>query len=161
MTDEPLLAKNTTVSQAGPEHAALFATLHAACFPEAWDANAFRTFLSQPGTIGLLGQVVKGDGMGQSAGFLLGRCAAGEAEILTIGVLPKHRRDGRGGELLDSLVHFLPADVGALFLEVAAGNEAAIALYRTRGFRRVARRVRYYSDGQDALVLRRDLSPES
>jgi ribosomal-protein-alanine N-acetyltransferase len=45
-----------------------------------------------------------------------------------------------------------------MFLEVAAGNVAALALYRAAGFAEVGRRVRYYADGSDALVMRRDLS---
>ncbi|WP_254453743.1 hypothetical protein [Siccirubricoccus sp. G192] len=45
----------------------------------------------------------------------------------------------------------------AMFLEVAAGNPAALALYRGLGFDRVGQRRRYYPDGSDALVLRRDL----
>jgi ribosomal-protein-alanine N-acetyltransferase len=42
-------------------------------------------------------------------------------------------------------------------LEVAAENSAALGLYRALGFSRVGRRPRYYADGGDAVVLRRDL----
>jgi ribosomal-protein-alanine N-acetyltransferase len=45
----------------------------------------------------------------------------------------------------------------AMFLEVAAGNTPALALYAREGFAEVGRRRRYYADGADALVLRRDL----
>jgi ribosomal-protein-alanine N-acetyltransferase len=45
----------------------------------------------------------------------------------------------------------------AMFLEVAAGNEAAAALYRSAGFAAVARRPGYY-EGADALVMRAALS---
>ncbi|MEN0075727.1 MAG: ribosomal-protein-alanine acetyltransferase, partial [Paracraurococcus sp.] len=48
----------------------------------------------------------------------------------------------------------------AMFLEVAAGNAPAQALYAGQGFAEVGRRRRYYADGSDALVLRRDLPPE-
>lgn len=140
------------IERAGASHADLLARLHAACFTAAWDAASFRTFLGQPGMIGLL--AAEG---GHPAGFVLGRCAVDEAEVLTIGVLPDHRHRGLGGTLLDALVDWLPGGVRAMFLEVAAGNAAAIALYRSRGFHEVARRSRYYADGQDALVLRRPL----
>ena len=144
------------VSLAGPEHADLLAALHAACFAEAWDAAAFRTFLGQPGVVGLVAA-----GPAGPAGFVLGRCAAGEAEVLAIGVLPARRRQRLGGTLLDALLARLPDGVEAVFLEVAAGNDAAVALYRSRGFHQVARRSRYYADGQDALVLRRRHGPPS
>ena len=41
-----------------------------------------------------------------------------------------------------------------MFLEVATGNAAALALYRREGFVEVGRRRRYYADRSDALVLR-------
>jgi [ribosomal protein S18]-alanine N-acetyltransferase len=44
-----------------------------------------------------------------------------------------------------------------MFLDVAEGNGPAAALYRGLGFAEVGRRRRYYPDGADALVLRRDL----
>ena len=45
-----------------------------------------------------------------------------------------------------------------MFLEVAIGNAAALALYRREGFIEVGRRRHYYSDSSDALVLRMNLS---
>ena len=45
----------------------------------------------------------------------------------------------------------------AMFLEVATGNAAALALYTGAGFVEVGRRRRYYADGRDALVLRVNL----
>jgi ribosomal-protein-alanine N-acetyltransferase len=45
----------------------------------------------------------------------------------------------------------------AMFLEVSERNEAARALYAAAGFVPAGRRRRYYADGTDALVLRRDL----
>jgi ribosomal-protein-alanine N-acetyltransferase len=44
-----------------------------------------------------------------------------------------------------------------MFLEVAAANDAALALYRREGCVEVGRRLRYYADASDALVLRADL----
>jgi ribosomal-protein-alanine N-acetyltransferase len=43
-------------------------------------------------------------------------------------------------------------------LEVRRGNAPAIALYRSRGYREVGVRPRYYAeDGEDALVMDKDL----
>ena len=47
----------------------------------------------------------------------------------------------------------------SLFLEVAADNAAARALYAEEGFCRVGQRRRYYPGGGDALVLRRMIDP--
>jgi ribosomal-protein-alanine N-acetyltransferase len=44
-----------------------------------------------------------------------------------------------------------------MFLEVAADNKAANALYAGAGFVQVGERRGYYPDGGDALVLRLDI----
>jgi [ribosomal protein S18]-alanine N-acetyltransferase len=41
-----------------------------------------------------------------------------------------------------------------MFLEVAAANAAARALYAAHGFTEVGLRRRYYGNGDDALMLR-------
>ncbi|WP_376087518.1 GNAT family N-acetyltransferase [Roseomonas sp. CCTCC AB2023176] len=91
----------------------------------------------------------------EEGGFVLARAVAGEAEVLTIAVLPERRRAGLGWSLLVAAV----AEAGrrgaaALFLEVSEANAAARALYARAGAVEVGRRRRYYVDGTDALVLR-------
>jgi len=135
------------IEPAGPSHLALLAELHAGCFTERWDALAFAKLLATPGAFALL---AVDDEM--PLGFALARLAGGEAELLSIGVPPPGRRRGTGAALLAAV----RARVGAapLFLEVAAGNAAAIALYSAAGFRQVGRRAAYYANRQDALVMR-------
>ena len=139
------------------------AALHAAAFPpaEAWGADAMALMLEMPGAYGLwqpgtgLGQ----PGTGLGAGLVLARAVAGEAEILTLAVVPGARRRGLGAALLAAALQgAVLRGAVVVFLEVAAGNATALALYRAAGFAGVGRRVRYYADGDDALVLRRDLS---
>lgn len=92
------------------------------------------------------------------AGFVLARAAADEAEILTLAVVPAWRRRGLGAALL-AAAQRRAASLGAaqLFLEVAADNDAARALYAGAGFEAVGLRRGYYAGGRDALVLRRAL----
>jgi ribosomal-protein-alanine N-acetyltransferase len=131
------------------------AALHEAAFPraEAWGADAIRLMLEMPGAFGLH---LPGEG------FVLARVAAGEAEILTLAVAPAARRQGHGAGLLAAaLAGAVARGAGAMFLEVSDRNAAARALYAAAGFAEVGRRRRYYADGADALVLRRDLTPSS
>jgi ribosomal-protein-alanine N-acetyltransferase len=134
-----------TISRAGVAHAAVMAALHAVAFPDdRWDAVVFATLLAQPGMIGLVDE---------RGGFLVLRVAADEAEILTIGV--GRRREGIGIGLLRAGIA-AARDAGAreMFLEVAAGNTAALGLYTKLGFETVGRRKGYYGNGGDAVVLR-------
>lgn len=87
------------------------------------------------------------------AGFLVLRVAAGVGELLQIAVHPAMRRRGLALEMLE---HACAAETGAseIWLEVRAGNCAAIELYRRAGFSETGRRRRYYSNPEeDAMLL--------
>jgi len=75
-------------------------------------------------------------------GFALSRTIADETELLTLAVDPAYRRQG----VANSLMHAWLADSGAAraFLEVAADNAPAQALYAKFGFAEAGRRAGYY-----------------
>lgn len=141
----------------GPFDLDCLAVLHAACFPDPWSATTMATLLATPGSFGILSATPD-----QPAGFALARVAADEAEILSIGVAPGWRRRGVARQLV-AAVSVRAAESGArrLFLEVAADNHPARALYLREGFAQVGRRPRYYrraGKAVDALVLARALT---
>jgi ribosomal-protein-alanine N-acetyltransferase len=91
---------------------------------------------------------------GQIAGFCSWRQSApDEAEILNIAVDPHFRRRGIGSALLRAVV----ADArGAVFLEVAEHNIAAISLYCKLGFESSGVRLGYYDRGNvNAIVMKK------
>lgn len=142
-----------TLRPAAPEDAPALAALHAAAFPpgEAWGAEALGLMLALPHAFGVLAP---------EAGFVLASAVAGQSEILTLAVVPARRREGLGRALLQAAMGEAGRrGAGEMFLEVAAGNDAARALYESAGFRAAGLRRRYYADGADALVLRAALSP--
>lgn len=145
-----------SIDPVGRAHAAVLAALHAESFTDAWTESDLAALLDTPGTRALLAS----DG-GAPQGFILVRLAADEAEVLTLAVAPPARRGGLGGRLLDAAVADLgAAGAAALFLEVAADNAPALALYAGRGFATVGTRRGYYArpgGAVDARVLRRDL----
>ena len=129
------------------------AALHAQCFPsaESWGPDAMTLMLAMPGSFGL---------WRPGAGLVLARATLDEAEILTIGVAPAARRQGLGAALLGAAMARAGAQgAAAMFLEVAAGNQPAQALYAALGFAEVGRRRRYYANGDDALVLQAATGP--
>jgi ribosomal-protein-alanine N-acetyltransferase len=143
----------------GLEACFILADLHDRAFDRPWTALAFEDLLKSPGVFAVLGEA--GD-PARDKGFLLCRSIAGEAEILTIGVDPAARRRGWGAALVE-MAAGIAAETGAeaMFLEVAADNQAAVGLYASSGFARVGVRKGYYPhpDGaKDALVMRRALN---
>ena len=91
------------------------------------------------------------------------RAAADEAEVLTLSVAPTVRRKGTASKLLAQALDILRAGGSArIFLEVAADNAAASALYTRHSFTPCGRRADYYGAGAsgksvDAIVMKRDL----
>jgi [ribosomal protein S18]-alanine N-acetyltransferase len=151
----PVDYRYTSILWAGPETAADLAALHKGLFPDAWDAAAVEKLLSHPGSIAFFARV---GAPPQMAGFVIAQMAADEAEILSLGVAAGHQRHGLGRKLVDALSRAArKSEVKKLFLEVAAGNAAAIGLYGKAGFARVGERKGYYqrpgAPPEDAVIM--------
>lgn len=77
-----------------------------------------------------------------------------EADVQTVAVAPQARGRGLGEQLLGHLIaHARDRGCRRLQLEVKAGNESAIGLYRRLGFVKIRVRERYYPDFTDAHVM--------
>jgi ribosomal-protein-alanine N-acetyltransferase len=133
------------------------AGIHAEAFAHGWSAADIEQMLNDP--------AVMADALrsgNRLVGFVLSRCAADEAEILTIAVAKSSRGHGFSRLLLSRHIARLAGrGVTALFLDVEETNAAARALYDRLDFAAVGRREAYYAraDGSrgHALVLRRAL----
>ncbi len=130
------------------------ATLELAAFGDRrWPDSAITTSLDQPYV-----SVCLAEANGVPKGFLVWRRLGNEAEILTLGVAPEARRQGLAQLLLHHLeVTAVEDGLQRLLLDVSATNGPALALYSSHGYRECARRVHYYRDGSDALVLEKPL----
>ncbi|WP_096702701.1 GNAT family N-acetyltransferase [Magnetospirillum sp. 15-1] len=142
---------------AGLVHAELLAGMHHICFAEPWSPTSMAEVLALAGAEGLIavdgGSLVPAAEPPGPAGLVLWRRIFDEAEILTIAVLPPWRRRKVGLRLLEAAMDSA-AKGGALtmFLEAAADNHAAIALYRSKGFETVGLRKGYYG-GVDGVTM--------
>ena len=148
--------KRMSLLWAVPGHAAEIARLHAEMFPDPWDEAAVMRLLAHPGSVAL---VASHGTPTELSGFALAQIAADEAEILTLGVAADFRRTGVGKSLVEGIKR-AAAKGGArtLFLEVAASNKSAMALYSRTGLVETARRKGYYvragAAPEDAIVMR-------
>lgn len=87
--------------------------------------------------------------------------AVGDCHLLNICIGPPFRRQGLARFMINSILqHSLTLGAKQIFLEVRPSNQAAITLYESMQFTRLARRPDYYPaiDGrEDALVLIRPI----
>jgi len=115
-----------------------------------WSEQAFINELDHPHGIFL---IIRVDG--EIAGYGGVWIVVDEAHITTIAVRAENRRQGLARRLMNELLH-RARERGATCstLEVRAGNEAAVRLYESLGYRTVATRQAYYPDNrEDALVM--------
>lgn len=121
-----------------------------------WPAAAFRRAIGARDHHYVAARI--GDTLVGYAGISrLGRTPPFEFEVHTIGVDPVHQGRGIGRALLADLLAY--ADGGVVHLEVRTDNAAAIALYRDVGFVETRLRKRYYRNGADAYMMRREGCP--
>ena len=94
---------------------------------------------------------------GQMVGFVAGdpRPRDGWGWIATIAVDPNFRRRGIGTSLLRECESKL--GVPRSRLTVRLSNEGAITLYQREGYQTIDLWKSYYSDGEDAIVMEKNL----
>jgi N6-L-threonylcarbamoyladenine synthase len=127
------------IRSARAEDAAEIARVAKRTLSEAWSEDALRAVLERPEWI---------------VGYAIGQRVLDEIEIQTIAVEPEWRRSGLGRKLVEWMLARARAE-GAVraALEVRRSNAAARLLYEGLGFQAEGVRPRYYSDGDDALLL--------
>lgn len=146
----------------------MIAALHAGCFDDSWNAYTVGQVMRMPGAFGYVAVLSEAAG-GEAelpVGFALASGAHDERELLSIGVLPDHRRSGIGRQMVQMIIdESIRRGAARLFLEVAEDNEGAQRLYRSLGFFAVGRRPGYYrrktGPAVGALTLRLSLSREA
>lgn len=142
------------IRRAGQDAAEALAALHGGSFPDGWSAASIARLIGGPGGFALIASEA-----GRDTGFAILQHVPPEAELLSIGVDPNARRSGLGRALLAQAAKDLIAAGGSvMFLDVAADNTPALALYRSLGFQDISRRARYYGGTTDAIVMQAPLA---
>ncbi|MCW4020254.1 MAG: ribosomal protein S18-alanine N-acetyltransferase [Candidatus Bathyarchaeota archaeon] len=84
---------------------------------------------------------------------------AKKGHVISIAVLPEHRKRGVGRALIAEALQAMSAcyEAGSCYLEVRVSNVRAIDLYKKMGFE-IERTFRgYYSDGENAYIMSKRL----
>ena len=98
---------------------------------------------------------------GKIVGYVVGyRSAENEGHIFSVGVKEEYRGRGIGTELIYTICSiFLAKGLKYAKLEVRNSNKKAQKLYKSIGFIPCWTEQRYYSDGEDGMVMKMHLHP--
>ena len=82
-----------------------------------------------------------------------------ELHITSLAVYPEHQRKGLGKLLMADLIKRSKSIlIHHIYLEVKVNNEPAKAFYKSMGFEIVGKRLKFYKDGNDALIFKKHLN---
>ena len=132
---------------------AVIAEMEKRCFSDPWTVEMikdafrlpiYRCFLAEEG--------------GQVCGYGILIVLFEESEVVNIAVDLPYRRKGIS-KLLMGEMHEKSRELGAQesLLEVRVSNQAAICLYESLGYEKYGVRAKYYADGEDAFLMRKEL----
>ena len=129
---------------------------HSSFGKDAYDRNLFADFFHKCGDLFLVA-----GRSGKICGYMV-TCMRGErAELVSVAVDPTERSGGAGSALLASTLRRLRRRGAArVSLMVRPANTAARALYEKFGFSRLRRVRNYYEDGEDGLLMTKELRDE-
>lgn len=136
------------------DFAALY-KLDQSCFPAgiSYSRTTLRYFLTIPSA-----DCVIAEDSGRIVGFIVSEENPPLAHVITLDVDAKQRRHGVGTALLETLESNLAArGVRSILLETAIDNEAAVAFWKSHGYRIEATLKRYYLGRIDAYEMRKIL----
>jgi [ribosomal protein S18]-alanine N-acetyltransferase len=126
------------------------------CFPPgiSYSRRELGIYIRRRGALTL---VAADDSNDSIAGFIVGY-GGSTGHIITIDVAPAARRSGVGSLLLRGVeARLFRGGSRSVGLETAVDNVTALAFYKRHGYHVIGTSPRYYSNGVDALVLRKEL----
>ncbi len=117
---------------------------------DAWDEKLFLAFYRKCPDLFLVATVCR-----HIAGYIITCAGSRNAELASIAVDPRDRRQGVGEAMLDhTLAELRALRVKAWWLMVETGNGSALRFYEKYGFTRDKMVKRYYGPGRNAWRMR-------
>lgn len=143
-----------------------------ASFKYPWKRSFFERDMNQDFAHQLVARKVRGTGMPgagadrhetqtQVLGYAIAWEMGDELHLANIAVAPETRCKGVGSRLLRQMMA-VGRELGCcrMYLEVRRSNVAAQRFYQRHGFFQTGTRKGYYPDGEDALIMERELGRE-
>ena len=135
----------------------VFVSLDKELFPYSpWSASQYKEEFSTPTRYFVVAIDEQQSIVGYAGVFAPG---AAEADILTVGVVPKHRGKGIAKALMGLITDWAKVQGStAMMLEVKVNNAEAIGLYESLGYSKLNIRKDYFGTSLDAQVMRLELT---
>ena len=128
----------------------LVLTIERLVYDSPWSQAQFTDSLNNPKTLSSL--LIIDD---QVLGYFVATHSPDSMDLLNICIHPEHQHQGLGTQLFDYLSQQLQAlSLNTIFIEVRASNKSALLFYQKLGFNVIDSRKKYYSNGEDAKILR-------
>lgn len=146
----------TVIRDFKPEDFEVLWRMDQECFPPgiSYSKRELTAYLRHRGVFTL---VATDNLSGEAKGFIVVQTGT-TGHIITIDVSPGTRRSGVGTLLMKAAEERLRSGgARAVGLETAVDNVAALSFYKMHGYSVVRTWPRYYSNGVDALVLKKEL----
>ncbi|MCK4256683.1 ribosomal protein S18-alanine N-acetyltransferase [candidate division WOR-3 bacterium] len=122
------------------------------CFKMPWTKDMFLSILSTPNSYSVVYEKYEIIGYGMTL------LQMDVIHIANIAVRKGYRQQGIGGEILLYLLQFwMGLKKKKALLEVRPSNLPAISFYKKFGFCKVGIKEWYYPNGEDAIIMQRDL----
>ena len=132
------------------------ASLEPIIFSEPWTEEMVRADVEARISRYIIAEIDDGVGNARVVGYLGYWLVFDECSINNVAVIPELQGQGIGDMLMEKVIGETEGYGARVWvLEVRAGNEAAIALYKKYGFTNVGTRKGYYENGEDAIMMHR------
>jgi len=128
-------------------------TLELRLFPNPWPKSFFANDLRSSKTAAFV--VESEDSI---IGYTIATCEEKKFHLTNIAVDKNYQRQGIGSRLMQIIEQSAQErGCSSVYLEVRPSNTAAISMYKKLGYSVLLRRALYYIDGDDALVMEKEL----
>ena len=130
--------------------------LERAIFASPWRRSFFLSDINRPQGLSVVAE---------DEGVVIGYAVAWgtqEAHLANLAVCEDERGKGIGGRLLEEVIVFARrSKAESIYLEVRVSNTIARKFYADRGFVPTYMRKGYYENGEDAVIMERDVPQDA
>ena len=130
--------------------------LERAIFASPWRRSFFLSDINRPQGLSVVAED-EGVGIGYAVAW-----GTQEAHLANLAVCEDERGKGIGGRLLEEVIVFARrSKAESIYLEVRVSNTIARKFYADRGFVPTYMRKGYYENGEDAVIMERDVPQDA